>query len=260
MIKEIKRAVLVVLAILLNMRKVILIILLAIVSNSAVAKWEEITSNNNVATNVDLPKAYVNLPIIGNRDGNVKIWFLVDFGKPKNISGSLFMSILTESEYNCKREQIRSLSRTYYSEKMGKGEVIYKEPPHAKWQPDQEKGLWKIACSAPKEWVDVVDSDDNGTIYVNPSSVRKNGNKVKMWSLTDFKTAQKTSFGSVMSIKTQDEFNCEEEQVRVIFSYDYSKNMAKGEVLYTQTATLNWMPVAPDSAGSELLGIACGKL
>ncbi len=232
-----------------RMRKVILMILLAIVSNSAVAEWVKGISKNDVTS-------YVDLPNISNGDSN-QIWFLADFGKPQNIFGSSFMSIITKSEYNCKKEQIRNLSRTYHSGNMGKGEVVHDEP-QGNWQQDKEKIMWKIACSAPKDWVEVGDND-NGTSYVNPSSLRQNGNGVKMWILLDYKTAQNFPSGLVMSSKLQEEFDCKEEQTRTIFGYFYSQNMAKGEVLYTKTTIGNWMPVALGSAGSELWKFACKK-
>ncbi|MGB8339368.1 MAG: surface-adhesin E family protein, partial [Burkholderiales bacterium] len=40
-------------------------------------------------------------------------------------------------------------------------------------------------------WVDVGVTDKEGNIiYVDSDSIRRNGNKVKLWNLYDFKTAQ----------------------------------------------------------------------
>ncbi len=76
-----------------------------------------------------------------------------------------------------------------------------------------------VSSSAMAEWVEV-GSNKTVTIYAHPTTIRKTTvNKVKMWSLYDYNTAQEPA-GSrpYMSMKFQDEYNCKEEQSRIFYS------------------------------------------
>ena len=79
-----------------------------------------------------------------------------------------------------------------------------------------------VSNSAMAEWVELGTSqDETGTIYANPATIRKSGNKVKMWDLTDYKTAQEVTGKQYMSSKSQIEYDCKEEQTRLLFANTY---------------------------------------
>jgi len=44
------------------------------------------------------------------------------------------------------------------------------------------------SSSAAAEWVEV-DSDETLTFYINPTTIRRDGNLVRMWELLEYKTA-----------------------------------------------------------------------
>jgi hypothetical protein len=53
-----------------------------------------------------------------------------------------------------------------------------------------------VSSSAMAEWV-WVGKSEGFTTYVDPTTVRKSGNKVKLWRLTDYKTAINSTAGLV---------------------------------------------------------------
>ena len=130
-----------------------------------------------------------------------------------------------------------------------------------------QTGIWEndvFVGGRGAEWVEV-SSDNTDTIYyANPTTIRKAGNMVKIWELYDLKTAQKSSEGtSYLSMKMQSEYDCKEERQRTLFISHYSKNMGRGEAVfsfsYTDSNINSWTPVSPGSVGEGLWKFACGK-
>lgn len=113
------------------------------------------------------------------------------------------------------------------------------------------------ACA---EWVKVSDSDETGKIvYVDPTSIRRNSNLVRMWQFYDFKTVQTVGGVRFLSAKEQWEFDCAEDRSRVLALKEYSGNMGSGTVVYTNSQVGKWLPVMPDSIGQTVWNVACGK-
>lgn len=110
------------------------------------------------------------------------------------------------------------------------------------------------------EWVAIGKSDDDGmTIYANPSTIRKNGNIVKMWTLNDFTTMQTYAGYSYMAVRSQGEFNCKDELYRILATTYHSKNMAGGDVVRSDFIPNAWSGVPPESIAEALWAIACSK-
>lgn len=109
------------------------------------------------------------------------------------------------------------------------------------------------------EWVKVA-SSERGTYYINPSSIRSKGNKIKMWRLTDLNEAKRDANGNIyISYLEQNEYNCKEEQFRPISFQNYSEHMAEGKMVYFNSDGAMWQPIPPDSVAEILLKIACKK-
>jgi hypothetical protein len=110
------------------------------------------------------------------------------------------------------------------------------------------------------EWIKVSDSDEAGkTVYVNPSTIRRNSNLVKMWQVNDYKTVQTVGGVRFLTAKEQWEFDCAEMRSRVVALKEYSGNMGSGTVVYTNSQVGKWLPVISDSLGQTVWKIACGK-
>ena len=110
------------------------------------------------------------------------------------------------------------------------------------------------------EWVAIGGNDQIGmTTYVDPTTIRRNGNLVKIWQLNDFKTAQIVEDRSFLSTKKQREFNCAEERTRILAATQFSGNMGNSKVVWVNSNEQKWEPVVPGSISQTLLEFACGK-
>ena len=119
-----------------------------------------------------------------------------------------------------------------------------------------------VLSSAPAyaEWVKVNDGDEAGkTVYVDPATIRRNSNLIKMWQFYDYKTVQTVGGVRFLSAKEQWEFDCAGERSRVLALKEFSENMGSGTVVYTNSQVGKWIPVMPDSIGYTVWTVACRK-
>jgi hypothetical protein len=119
--------------------------------------------------------------------------------------------------------------------------------------------------SAFAEWVTFTNSEDGSmTYYVDKDSERRKGNKVKMWVLKDLKVDRPSSRGkgNYLSAKNQLEFDCLEEQHRMLAALLFSGNMGHGSVIESNTfpdGIAQWRPTSPGSIAQTMLNFACDK-
>jgi len=74
--------------------------------------------------------------------------------------------------------------------------------------------------------VKVSDRDEAGkTVYVDPATIRRNSNLVKMWQFSDYKTVQTVGGIRFLTAEEQWEFDCAEERSRVLALKEFSGNM-----------------------------------
>lgn len=116
-----------------------------------------------------------------------------------------------------------------------------------------------VNSSAMAGWEPAMYNKGNTKVtYVDASTILKAGNNVKMWSLTDFETADYVGKKRYMSQKDHREYDCKVGQMRSLSASIYSGNMGKGEVVDSYSGPSEWMPVPPRSVGEALWKIACG--
>jgi hypothetical protein len=114
-----------------------------------------------------------------------------------------------------------------------------------------------VSCSAMAEWTKIGSTSDM-TYYGDPSTIRKKGNLIKMWVLTDYKTFQETRGGKIKSMKNQEEYDCNEEQFRIVYVSSYFEGMGEGGVAENGEGSGKWLPIAPFSVGASKWKFACG--
>lgn len=116
------------------------------------------------------------------------------------------------------------------------------------------------ACA---EWVDIgyTEGDAGYTLYVDPATIRRKENRVKMWVLFDYKLVQRVGTSSLLylSERAQQQFDCEEELTRRIETMVFSLNMTKGNQVASNTDETKWQAVAPETIGLLMWKVACGK-
>jgi len=105
------------------------------------------------------------------------------------------------------------------------------------------------------------------TVYVDPDTIRREGNLVTLWQLIDFKLMQGNAgigpfgFGPhrFFSTKTHKEFDCAEKRLRLLAFTEFSRRMGTGIAANGYVDKDNWLPVKPDSINHALWEVACGK-
>ncbi|MDD5300227.1 MAG: hypothetical protein PHD65_07010 [Gallionella sp.] len=122
--------------------------------------------------------------------------------------------------------------------------------------------LVAVSSSAMAEWVTITGNKILAfTAYAdaNTEATIKNGDKVKMWKMYDYKSSQEVSGYKFLSSEFQNEYDCKEGQSRILANTTYSINMGVGEVIFAQSDTGKWQSVIPDSIDEAMWKFACRK-
>jgi hypothetical protein len=98
------------------------------------------------------------------------------------------------------------------------------------------------------------------TVYIDPDTIRREGNLVALWQLIDFKTMQGgRSPCRFLSTKTHKEFDCAGKRLRLLAFTEFSRRMGTGIADNGYVDKDNWLPVEPESINNALWEVACGK-
>jgi hypothetical protein len=120
--------------------------------------------------------------------------------------------------------------------------------------------LAAVSSSAAAEWAEIA-SNPTFTTYANRMTIRKAGDRVRMWDLTDFRAVKVSASGkNYVSSKIEAEYDCKEWQFRILFFSDHSGKMGTGEVVYRDADPCRWQPVFPSTISEALWNIACGTV
>ena len=122
--------------------------------------------------------------------------------------------------------------------------------------------LFLSSVPAHAEWRPISHAEGAGgfTIYVDPATVRRQGDLVKMLVLYDFRFVQTIKSKSYLSATWQQQFDCSEHRSRHLAYKYYSNNMGHGNVMFAGDDEGNkWSQVAPRSAAAILWNMVCGK-
>ena len=100
------------------------------------------------------------------------------------------------------------------------------------------------------------------TIYVNPATVRRDGNLVTIEILVDWKMMQGNyTPNRFYSTKTTKQFDCTGKLVRTLASVDFYGHMGTGRPIGGSAFSNEtyWVSVAPESLNQGLWEVACSK-
>ena len=109
------------------------------------------------------------------------------------------------------------------------------------------------------EWVAIGSTDDGMTAYADPDTIRRKDETVTMWILFDFKTTQTVAGHLMLSIKGQEEYDCDGNRRRVLTFSELSGNMGGGKEVNSISGEGTWVPVDPESVVQTLWSFACSK-
>jgi len=113
------------------------------------------------------------------------------------------------------------------------------------------------------EWV-VVERDYFSpglqTIYVDPTSLQRDGNLVTISQLIDYKWMQGNYVGTprFLSTTARKQFDCTGRRVRSLTFTEYYGHMATGVAMSAYVANNQWLPIERQTLNHALFEIACG--
>ena len=122
-----------------------------------------------------------------------------------------------------------------------------------------------LSCgTACAEWVSVESKVEEGltqyTLYVEPDTIRRNGDVVELSALIDFTTTQTTPSPPHLSVRSRSEIHCAKERIRLLALTAFSGNMGSGEVVFSDPESNDQgISVEPGSVAESLWKVVCGK-
>lgn len=126
------------------MKKIILAAMMMGIGASASAEWVRVGGNDKVTAYAD--------PATLRQKGNImKVTSLFDFKAESLLTdGSPYMSVMRETEFNCKDHVQHMVGYSIYSANMGKGKQLEKGSDPQDWKPVTPSGIahamWNFAC------------------------------------------------------------------------------------------------------------------
>ena len=105
------------------------------------------------------------------------------------------------------------------------------------------------------DWVKVSETDSH-TAYIDPDTIRKDGNLRRVWQVSDLK--QRNDRG-VMSRRVLMEYDCKEARKRILQFSSHSDPMAGGRVLISDSEPDPWDYIPPETPVQTIMRIVCAK-
>lgn len=112
---------------------------------------------------------------------------------------------------------------------------------------------------AQAEWVKLASvSEGEVTVYVDPASIKREGNVVEFSALFNYATVRTLSGAPFQSATMQEEIDCAGKQSRTLAVSSHSEPMAGGHIVSTATGGhVPWTPIAPESIASAIVKFVC---
>ncbi len=109
------------------------------------------------------------------------------------------------------------------------------------------------------EWV-VFEATPEATIYIDPSSIRREGDLAEMWALIDYPTPQPDKTGKqVLSDKLQYQYDCSGRQLSIIATSAHAGPMATGEIINVNPDPPELTAVPTGTTAEKMWARACGN-
>jgi hypothetical protein len=253
-------------------RKLISTFLLATVwqAGHAQAEWTRLGEDDQGMV------LYIDQTTLRQKEDGARLWTLLDFANTKIIADTPFKSGKSLHQYDCLGERTRILTMSFHSGNMGLGKTVHSDSTPKAWEPVSPSSIgseaFDYACSifsangtkhkySQNEipgWKQGPSSKQADSFY-DPRSIKRNGNKVKMWVITNFKEPIPVQGRLHWSSKARIEYNCKEDSSRIDGVYYYGLPYTKGEATGAEPATNDWYPIGNKGIGRGLLGIVCNR-
>lgn len=120
--------------------------------------------------------------------------------------------------------------------------------------------LVAMSAGALAEWIPFGGDGKSFNAHVDPSSIRKSSNIVKMWTMSDFVTPQGVAGKAYFSKKEHFEFDCTNEKIRLLSSVKYELHSGLGKTIDFDNDSTSTIPAVPGSVAEAFMHVACGKI
>lgn len=111
-----------------------------------------------------------------------------------------------------------------------------------------------------EQWNSVVMNDNNSVFFYDPNTVKKNGDVVQYWELSNYKVGITDGKIVVLSSKSLVEVDCRKKNYRTLRVIDYDKQSGQGKVLnISLTEQSNWSSSRMGSVSSVMKEKMCSS-
>jgi len=127
------------------MKFLLVAVLLMASMGTALANWVKVATDGK-------DTHYGQTPAIAGTGQWVKSWQLIDYADAQDRRGKKVRSGLSLAEFDCVSRSGRLLALLFYSEQMGKGDLVQVASVDSKWEPTQPgvpDAYRKAACNKP---------------------------------------------------------------------------------------------------------------
>lgn len=105
------------------------------------------------------------------------------------------------------------------------------------------------------EWVEI-NSTDDAIFYIDPATIRKDGNIVRVWEIQNLKQQSKKG---ELSRRARMEYDCTQERNRFLSISTHSGPMAGGTTMMSGSNGSQWEDIPPNTVSETALKIVCAK-
>jgi len=118
--------------------------------------------------------------------------------------------------------------------------------------------LMLVTCPVWAEWKLMSTGEEGNRNYIDPTTIRKNGNMRLVWELQNLAVRHKDG---ELSRRGRVEYDCIKERFRFISVTGHSGPDASGEVLVQSTSddTFPWNDIPPRTVVSAMLKYVCDR-
>jgi hypothetical protein len=121
--------------------------------------------------------------------------------------------------------------------------------------------LFGVASCKPApaaEWV-VFEAAPEATLYIDPSTIHKDGSRADMWVLIDYKNPQSDKTGKkVLSDKIHYQYDCAAKQLSITETSAHTGAMGAGEIVNITPDAPEVMSIPAGTTAEKLWQRACG--
>ncbi len=113
-----------------------------------------------------------------------------------------------------------------------------------------------VSGGAWAQWVEVSANERGTVFYVDPTTIKQNGNLRRYWMLTNLAKADKDGD---LSYRALAEVDCKEERTRRLQEDYFRAPMASGQGSGGLSSPTEWRYVAPGTSGESLMKFVCSQ-